>query len=664
MIFEILRSKMYSNPIGSICREISCNSRDAHRESGKANVPIEIYLPSSFNPTIKFRDFGPGISPDRIQNVYIAYAASTKRDDNTQTGGFGLGAKTPFAYTDTFSVVTRVDGVEYSYACYIDETKIGKVALISETPTDSPNGTDINIPVKKNDFSIFIEEVHRYTQYWDVKPNVFGAKFEYQKLDKVVDNKNWFITQEHAYNTINVLLDGIKYVADLREIFNDRMSSDFEAFYRAVSNNKYNINLIMNVGDISVSSNRESIHFTDKTKSFIIQRLLNFKDDFQASFDKKIKEFETLKEAKNFYDRNKLFVRDRIWKGIDLNFSNRLSSYENPTEASSFLIYKNIGREKKRLPYYGNSTIDFDTKTHIIVDDLNYDFMIGQLIPLIDNFKGVDKIQIIRNRQYDSAFLDNLIENHYLDKIGYSLLSEFLKVPAKRDIKQLMVYKYNGAGFFRTSVSNVKNSKNPVLGMSTVWKSGDHKRWLVSEEYNVNKSILDYLHDYDIYIVSANSDPEKVKEIFSNAIKFDDLIKERIKDEIDYEALYFYENKSSLSIYNIEPFINTSFYEKINDKSSIAGEFCKKIVHYKDYCKNNYDFINFKRLFNYDKDAGEKYNNEYIKASDACQLMVKTFLEKYKMISHTKKSYLIDTVGVDDIIDYINLVDKGDKNGS
>ena len=31
MIFDILRNKMYSNPIEAICREISCNARDAHR---------------------------------------------------------------------------------------------------------------------------------------------------------------------------------------------------------------------------------------------------------------------------------------------------------------------------------------------------------------------------------------------------------------------------------------------------------------------------------------------------------------------------------------------------------------------------------------------------------------------------------------------------------
>src|ERR1019366_3856120 len=97
IIFDILRSKMYSNPVLAICREISCNARDAHREVNKNNTPIEIHLPNGLDPNYKIKDFGPGISPDRIENVFIRYGVSTKREDNIQTGAFGMGCKTPFS---------------------------------------------------------------------------------------------------------------------------------------------------------------------------------------------------------------------------------------------------------------------------------------------------------------------------------------------------------------------------------------------------------------------------------------------------------------------------------------------------------------------------------------------------------------------------------------
>ena len=47
MIFNILRNKMYSNPIMAICREISCNARDAHREIGSFDRPCQITLPNA-----------------------------------------------------------------------------------------------------------------------------------------------------------------------------------------------------------------------------------------------------------------------------------------------------------------------------------------------------------------------------------------------------------------------------------------------------------------------------------------------------------------------------------------------------------------------------------------------------------------------------------------
>ena len=107
LVLEILRSKMYKNPIGAICREVASNSRDANREA-ENNVPIEISINdsplSASDVTISFKDAGPGISPERMADVFVNYGSSTKRDSDQFTGGFGLGAKTPFSYTDNFSI--------------------------------------------------------------------------------------------------------------------------------------------------------------------------------------------------------------------------------------------------------------------------------------------------------------------------------------------------------------------------------------------------------------------------------------------------------------------------------------------------------------------------------------------------------------------------------
>ena len=55
-IFNILRSQLYSNPVLAVCREITCNSRDAHREVGKFDVPIEVHLPHGLDPNFRVKD--------------------------------------------------------------------------------------------------------------------------------------------------------------------------------------------------------------------------------------------------------------------------------------------------------------------------------------------------------------------------------------------------------------------------------------------------------------------------------------------------------------------------------------------------------------------------------------------------------------------------------
>lgn len=89
-IIELLTKTMYSNPIGSIVREITSNCFDSHIEA-KVEVPVIISKEVDGEETfITFRDFGVGLAPDRIKNIFINYGESTKRNDNTLIGGFGL----------------------------------------------------------------------------------------------------------------------------------------------------------------------------------------------------------------------------------------------------------------------------------------------------------------------------------------------------------------------------------------------------------------------------------------------------------------------------------------------------------------------------------------------------------------------------------------------
>lgn len=191
VVIEILRNRLYENKVRTLVQEYICNARDAHREVGKDASTLEITMPTRLSPTFKVKDFGPGISTDRMDRVFRLYGASTKRGSNNQTGGFGIGAKSAWSYTDSFTVVTVVDGSRRTYVCHTGHNNQGSLDLIKTDHTDEPNGTEIQIAVRNQDIDEFRFSVLRVIYFWESRPTVKGYDGELPSLVggyKVSDN--------------------------------------------------------------------------------------------------------------------------------------------------------------------------------------------------------------------------------------------------------------------------------------------------------------------------------------------------------------------------------------------------------------------------------------------------------------------------------------------
>ena len=104
--FKALTDNLYQNKIGSIVREISANAIDAQNQAGNGEIPFQIHLPDTFEPWFSVRDFGIGLSPEIMENVFLTLFESTKDQSNDSIGAFGLGSKTPLAYTDQFTITS------------------------------------------------------------------------------------------------------------------------------------------------------------------------------------------------------------------------------------------------------------------------------------------------------------------------------------------------------------------------------------------------------------------------------------------------------------------------------------------------------------------------------------------------------------------------------
>jgi len=298
VIFDILRDKMYSNKIGSICREVASNSRDANREAGNADMPTEIKIIEPKDEldlggitghlAISFKDYGTGITPDRMADVFVKYGASTKRSTNSQTGGFGLGAKTPFAYTDTFTIITTcmVDGkmMKYIYTAMIDGTRKGKMIRFSgDEVFDQVTGTQIVVPINNPvDRARFEKECHNYLRYWP-KNEVQFINFEKEdaEVELIADDKQYAIFKDDRNDNYALIIDGVPYPLD----------SNVISLPSSGIGDKYVFALKFGVGQLTVSANREAVQYDDIT----IKRIQGLIERIQP---KLFRDFEKIIESK------------------------------------------------------------------------------------------------------------------------------------------------------------------------------------------------------------------------------------------------------------------------------------------------------------------------------------------------------------------------------
>jgi hypothetical protein len=324
---EILRKYLYSTPIRTLTQEYIANARDAHRAANKENEPIQITLPSRDELILKIRDFGAGLSPEQMKNTFTLYGESTKRSDDGYNGGFGIGAKSGWAYSDNFMIITYVDGIAYHYSAYIDENNEGKLSLLSSVSSDKPSGTEIQIPIKQDDQTDFIRAVCRATFFWKIRPtilNIDSLKWSHssilqdfylnQKPDFKFNNfeayqmkcsefsqlfPSYRNDQKVVLNSgLVITIDEIPYIAQNDLLNKTPEISEFLSHLE--SGNTYVIHLKNE--DCKVAASRENISSSDQTKQKLQFILFKLQSDL-------LKEKKTLASTPDSFNS---FLRTRI----------------------------------------------------------------------------------------------------------------------------------------------------------------------------------------------------------------------------------------------------------------------------------------------------------------------------------------------------------------
>mgnify|MGYP000122485083 CR=1 FL=1 len=171
-MFQILSSGVYSDKILAVVREISCNAYDSHIQAGKEITPIEVHMPTSWEHWFSVRDYGIGMSEDTIKKIYTSYGNSTKTDSNEMTGALGIGSKSPFAYTKSFTITSIFDGIKSVYSAYIGDDYKPKLLKMTSVETTEINGVEIKVPVEASDRYKFTEAGSKIFRWFDTKPKL------------------------------------------------------------------------------------------------------------------------------------------------------------------------------------------------------------------------------------------------------------------------------------------------------------------------------------------------------------------------------------------------------------------------------------------------------------------------------------------------------------
>jgi len=664
MIFDILRNKMYSNPILAICREISCNARDAHREIGKMDTPIQITLPTHIDPFFKVKDFGPGISPARMANVFIKYTASTKCDDNIQTGGFGLGAKTPFSYSDTFTIITNVDGVKYSYACFIDETKVGKLAMLNQAETNDENGTEIIIPVKSADFNTFSQWTESATRHWKVVPIIKGARFTYRQMVKAVEGDNWAIVISTDYNReVKIIIDGIEYPLDLSALKTYADSA-------LISSLRDNLFLYFDIGELTLSASREQIYLDKPTQDKIKARIDKIINDMRVEIQKKIDACSDLWSANIYYSNeiSNVFGKIKVlgkfkWQGAEV-----ISNSESRAPGCALFTFtkgkytRGKGNDPDKIVRGRNSVLSFQ-KSHVLyINDLSIkEPTLRHVKKAFDDNPGITGVQVICPS--DLVTEEALNKSIGLDKLTTKRLSDITKATTRKytNSARLIMFKFINS-FQQVSYASMEEDTEEKIICLLDSNKDDGKFVILKNKKKLHNKAIGSLSrkfpKHSFYGVSISTPADRIEEEFSEVITIDDFIDEKVtaNKTIDYvkikQALIIYHKIDSKLTRNAEAFKkgiinqNSPFLAKLAKHESnlvLSRSIDSELLEIYEWLEGE---IDDKKLSAFNK-ANPDFDLK--KFDEVCASI-------YPLVEHVN-TYGFESA-INDIIGYVNLVDK------
>lgn len=313
--FKELISGIYSDKTYAIARELIANAWDAHVLAGNENTQFDLHLPTVFDPTFSIRDYGTSMDHNTVMTLYRTLFRSTKDDPNSPdsnkfVGKFGLGSKSPFAYTDAFQLTTYLDGIQRVYDIYFN-AGAPMISLFLEVETDEPNGVLITFPVESKDVDDFARAAARAMEPLVLRPNLTGRKVDVPERSVLFSGLGWKLLDGTFSDVAEALQGTVLYPLRFASIPNCplHLKPLIEAPLR----------IEFEIGQLDVTTSRENLSYDDLTTANILTRLEEIVTDIKAKVEAELASHSTYFAWSQAYFRLKNKFPGKVWTVIENN---------------------------------------------------------------------------------------------------------------------------------------------------------------------------------------------------------------------------------------------------------------------------------------------------------------------------------------------------------
>jgi hypothetical protein len=301
---QSLLTFLYRDAGLAVLREYTANAWDSHVRAG-TSAPVEVHLPTEWDPVLTVADRGVGLDEQEIVQVYAPYGLSTKRDSDDEIGAYGIGAKAAFTIASQFTVAGVKDGKKVTALFALNESGTATVEIIGRDATDAPDGVTVAVPVR--DVPGMRRAAETLFAFWprgtilvdgeqpEYLPDSMLAVTDRLFADRHGEQVHYHYAhsvREDSPTGVTIVMGGVPYRANVamlsavvRRVPSEHRAVRQLAAELAAKTTQVRLVYLADIGEVDITPSREDLRDTPRTLDALEEMLAVFVDSKQRAVE-------------------------------------------------------------------------------------------------------------------------------------------------------------------------------------------------------------------------------------------------------------------------------------------------------------------------------------------------------------------------------------------